>query len=61
MKKLIVSCLAIATFVGLSACKTDAVESRDPAVHSTTTTTDESSVQRPAASTTSTTETRSSN
>ena len=59
MKKLIVSCLAIATFVGLSACKTDVVERRDPSVHSTTTTTDESTVRHPAESTTSTTETRS--
>jgi len=59
MKKLIVPFLAIATFVSISACKTDVVERRDPAVHSSTTTTEESSsMQRPAATST-TTETRS--
>jgi len=61
MKKLIVPILAITAFVGLSACRTDVQETREPSTHSsTTTTTDQSTIQRPADSTT-TTETRSSN
>ena len=60
MKKLIIPFLAITAFAGLSACRTDVEERREPTVHSssTTTTTDESRTRRPADSTT-TTETRS--
>jgi hypothetical protein len=60
MKKLIIPILAITAFAGLSACRTDVDERRDPPVHSssTTTTTDQSTIQRPSDSST-TTETRS--
>lgn len=53
MKTLLLSCLATAAFLALSACTT--VEDREPSV-STTTTTEESTVRRPSVS--ATTETR---
>jgi len=55
MKKLMISCLAAAAFVTLSACTT--VEQK-PASHSTTTTTRESTVRQPVGAT-SVTETQS--
>ena len=58
MKTLILSCLATAAFLALSACTT--VEERhEPTVQSTTTTTEESTVHRPVGATTETRTTRS--
>jgi len=56
MKTLIISCLAAASFISLTACTT-VKETREPTIHSTTTTTESSTTHSPV-NATSTTETR---
>ena len=59
MKTLIISCLATAALLSISACETDDEHRHGPAVHSTTTTTEESTTHQPVGGTTETRTTRS--
>lgn len=54
MKTLILSGLATAAFLALSACETDDEHRHGPAVRSTTTTTEETTTRQPVGATTET-------